>query len=196
MPVLNAGNSFVSLSSSSTSASPISAQMLLRFSPLIKALEQLKTEGRDSPAWCTAADTMRKNSRSSYTGRFLAYLQEAEAAGVVKYGGKSHEGSDWVKLTEAAITSKPQLEHHTQVDKLERTTLFAPLLKVLREEKVAGRERAGWCQTAESVKKVDWSAFQTGSFAEYVTSAVSAGVVRKGGSGLGQWIELVEAGAT
>lgn len=125
-------------------------------------------------------------------------MKEAEAAGVVEYGGTPQSATDWVRLTSTDLSPPaPQPRQLEQVKEIptrvtERDTRFAPLLQVLREEKAAGRDRAVWSETALRVQKAAPSAFQTGHFKQYIEAAVTAGVVRKGGSGLGLWIQLVE----
>lgn len=112
MPVVKEDKPSDVPSSSSSAEKPastptISTQALLQFSPLIKALKQAHSEGQDRVNWTTAAIMSRKCDRSAFLGRFLDYMQEAAAAGVVEYGGRPEAGTDWVRLMRTDMSPPP-----------------------------------------------------------------------------------------
>lgn len=127
----------------------------------------------------------RQSSTPVYSSDlFLACLADAKRKGIVAVGETLNER--WVRLLNPDLSSVPRMDAQDE---------FAPLLLALREQKAQGRDRADWSDTASRVNIRDPSAYMKGMFVYYVESAVNAGVVVSGGTGMGKWIQLVEASA-
>lgn len=99
------------LTSTEVTVSPESRQALrladlVRFVPLIEALTESKTMGRESPNWAMTAGLTKKRSPSAFQrGLFRLYLEEARKAGIVLYGGTPQRNDDFVRLLVQDIQS-------------------------------------------------------------------------------------------
>ncbi|KPV77384.1 uncharacterized protein RHOBADRAFT_41377 [Rhodotorula graminis WP1] len=191
----------------SATASSSAFVVPLAFVPLVSVLRSVATP---TASWTTVGDKLNKVIPTPYeTGKFRAYVERAEQAGVVETGKREKEGQHWMRLTSSAraaafpsselvkpaSTTSASTSASSAADNTSGFTIpvaFLPLVTVLLS---ISAPSPAWTHVGAQLNQLKPLPYLKGKLKAYVEQAEAAGIVETGESEAeGQhWMRLTAA---
>ncbi|GAA5889841.1 hypothetical protein JCM8208_001144 [Rhodotorula glutinis] len=173
------------------------------FSPLVAVLRNLSTP---TAAWTVVGDKLNKVIPMPYeVGRFRAYVERAEQAGVVETGKMDKEGQHWMRLTSsarAASSASHKAAKSASTTSASTSTVststftipsvFLPLVTVLLGSSALA---PSWAHIGIQLSHLKPVPYEVGKLKVYVEQAEQAGIVETGKPGGAEqnWMKLTGA---